>query len=293
MTGRLPTKICIGATAVWLIVAALHPVQAQSQINPVAAFRVSMIDYFENFGLVPVLATRDFAVGDVIEADGINFHGRGSSCFPSLTVPAPTSQNLPGSLETNAIGVDAGFSLRRVFSADAQANLLHHVDIRFSEVTSSETDLKSLRAALDRKACPEIAPLVDGTPTELKKGEEPFFVVSAVYFGKPQATVEVADKAKLDAEVTRIGQIGEGRFTAMADSGSTVVLRSDRPMPIALRPVTIPNIIQIKRFTIRGDESVQLEWKSAACSPGAECKQVFGPFANVIKAWMPEPEKLK
>ena len=250
-----------------------------------------MIDYFENFGLVPVLATRDFAIGDVVQADGIDFLARGTTCFPGLNMPGAKPQNLPGSVDTDSVGVDAGLSLRRIFSADAQASLLHHADISFSDVTSSEIDLKSLRTALDRKACPEIAPLVDGTPTALKKGEQPSFVVSGVYWGKPQATVEVADKAKLDAEVARIGQIGRGKFSATAGEGNKVVLKSDVSLPIAIRPVTVPDVIPIGRFALRGDEGPQLQWKSAVCTPGAECKQVFGPFADIIKAWMRDPEK--
>jgi hypothetical protein len=35
---------------------------AEGDINPVIAFRSTMIDYFATFGLVPVLATRDFAI---------------------------------------------------------------------------------------------------------------------------------------------------------------------------------------------------------------------------------------
>jgi hypothetical protein len=71
-----------------------------------------------------------------------------------------------------------------------------------------------------------------------------------------------------------------------------VVLKSDRSMPIAIRPVTVPNVIGIDRLgKLRDDESPQLEWKSAVCSPGAECKRVFGPFADIIKAWMPRPRE--
>ncbi|MBV9482682.1 MAG: hypothetical protein JO249_18315 [Acidobacteria bacterium] len=262
------------------------------EINPIVAFRSAMIDYFKTFGLVPVLATRDFAVGDVIEADGINFFAKAATCFPQLTAPPATPQELPGSIQTTMVGLDAGLSLTRIFAAGAQANLVHRVTISFSRVTSREVDVKSLRATLDRKTCPEIAPLVDGTVAPFKKGEEPFFVVSAVYYGKPEATVEVIDKAQLAAEVARIGQIGQGKFTAGAGEGNTVILKSTRPMVIAIRPVTIPSVVQIGRFKLRGDDSLQLQWKSASCSPGDQCKKVFGPFADVMKAWEPDPRKL-
>ena len=190
--------------------------------------------------------------------------------------------------------MDAGLSLTRVFSAGAQASLVHRAIINYDDVTAAEVNLKTLRAELDRKACSQrIVPLIDGTVAPLRKGEKPFFVVAAVYFGKPEAALQVVDKAQLNTEVARIGQLGQGTFSVTAGVGDTVLLKSDRQVVIAVRPVTVPEIVQVSSFSLRGDDSPQLRWKSATCTPGADCEATFGPFAAVIKAWAPPLDKLK
>jgi hypothetical protein len=286
-------RAVLAVTLAWGAFPAVGWAQPAVGTHSAIAFRSELIDYFSTFGLVPVIATRDFSIGDVVQVDGVDFFARRATCFPNLAVPASTPQSLPGSVQTSEIGLDAALSLTRVFSAGAQASLVHRAIINYDDVTAAEVDLKTLRSELDRKACPEIIPLIDGTIATLRKGEKPFFVVAAVYLGKPEAALQVVDKAHLNAEVARIGQLGQGSFSVTAGTGDTVLLKGDRPVVIAVRPMTVPEIVQVGSYSLRGDDNPQLRWKSAACTPGADCKATFGPFAAVIKAWAPAPDALK
>jgi hypothetical protein len=74
MTSRNPFKACLAAvtlmTAFVSTCSVTRAEEAAGETNPIFTFRSAMINYFDTFGLVPILATRGFALGDVVQADG-------------------------------------------------------------------------------------------------------------------------------------------------------------------------------------------------------------------------------
>jgi hypothetical protein len=148
--------------------------------------------------------------------------------------------------------------------------------------------LLDLRAALDRKACPDIAPLVDGTLVPLQPKQRPFFVVSEVLVGKREARLEFASRADLALKTKELmSQAAMADLAVRATDAGVVVLASKTAAPIALKPVTVPNVVKIASFSdsVRGSESEsQLRWQPVECQSTDTCWEQVGPFVEQVKA---------
>jgi len=134
--------------------------------------RNALVDYFTPQNYVPVLVNRGYTVGDVVEVDGVNFYARALRCFPRLKPPDPVQTALTDVLESSSAGVSFGLRLRQIFDSSAGADLVNRIRITFSDVTVVSVARLDLRDALDRQACPEIAPLVDATVTAVDRNRK-------------------------------------------------------------------------------------------------------------------------
>jgi hypothetical protein len=260
-----------------------------AQPSAVESFRNALIDYFAQLNFVPVLINRGYRVGDVVEADGVNFYARASRCFPRLRPPKPVHTALADVLQTNSAGVGFGLKLKQIFDSSAGADLVKRIQIKFSDVSVVSVARLDLKDALDRKACPEIAPLVDATIAEVDRNRRPAFVVSEVLSGKREATLTLADKANLHAEADRIAQLVTNagvKIDVTADG--LITLKSDVVMPIALKPVTVPKVVLIGQFgNLMGGKEVQLKWDPLDCATRQACAPLFDPFADLLKESKP------
>jgi hypothetical protein len=231
---------------------------------------------------------RGYKVGDVINVDGVNFYARAERCFPKLKLPDPVPTALSDVLETDAAGMSLGLKLWSLFDSSAGADLVRRMRIKFTDVTTVSAALLDLREALDRRVCSEIAPLVDGTITPVDRNQEPFFVVSDVVYGKREAELQLKAGTDLQASAERLGrQIGDAKLKVTANSDGLVTLTSDIVVPIALRPVTVPKVVLVSTFDLRGAESAELKWEPVDCSAGQSCSQQFDAFADLVKAYPP------
>jgi hypothetical protein len=272
------------------------PSQSSAQQNEFERFRNVMIDYFKRQNYLPVLVNRGYKVGDVINVDGVNFYARAERCFPKLKLPDPVPAALSDVVETDAAEMSVGLKLWRLFNSSAGADLVRRIRIKFTDVATVSAALLDLREALDRRVCSEIAPLVDGTVTPVDRNQEPFFVVSDVVYGKRAAELELKAGTDLQASADRLGrQIGDANLKVTASSNGLVTLTSDAIVPIAVRPVTVPKVVLVSTFDLRGAESAELKWEPVDCSAGQSCSQQFDAFADLVKAYPPtlSPEDLQ
>lgn len=251
-------------------------------------FRGVLIDYFASQGYLPVLIDRGYQVGDIVNVDGINLYARSARCFPALKVPPPTRAVLADVVNTDSAGMSLGLRLRQIFNSSVGADLARKIQIRFTDVSVSSVALLDLRDALDRRACPEIAPLVDGTLGPLLPGEQPFFVVSEVMSGKREARLEFAARADLAMKTDQImRQAADAKLSVRASGDGSVTLASDIAGPIALKPVTVPRVVKLTSFQggVRGGENEpQLRWQPVECQSADACWKQVGPFAEKVKA---------
>lgn len=218
-----------------------------------------LVDYFEEQGLLPVLLNRGYEVGDVVNVDGINLFARGSQCFPNLKAPPPAPATLTTVINTDSAGLSLGLKLRQIFDSSIGADLARRIVISFSDVSVRGVTLLELRAALDRRACPEIAPLIDGAiAPQQPKDSQFYFVVSEVLSGKYTARLEFGVRVNLDAKQEQLAKLaGEANVAVQVASDGAVLLTNATPLPIALRPVTVPQVVTVRSFsnTVRGEES--------------------------------------
>ena len=265
-------------------------VPGSAQPSAFDSFRNSLVDYFARLNYVPVLVNRGYTVGDVVEADGVNFYARALRCFPRLKPPEPVPTSLTDVFESSTAGMNFGLRLRQIFDSSAGADLVSQIRIRFSDVTVVSVARLDLRDALDRQACPEIASLVDATITAVDRNNRPFFVVSEVISGKRQVTLTLADTANLQAKVDRIArQIANAQIKMGVTGEGLITLSSDAVMPIALKPVTVPKVVLIDQFgDVRGGEQVKLKWDPLDCAMPGACASLFAPFADLVKEMRPE-----
>jgi hypothetical protein len=192
--------------------------------------------------------------------------------------------------ETSAVGLSLGMRLRQLFDSTAGSDLLSRIRIKFSDVTVVSVARLDLKDALDRQACPEVAPLVDATVTAVDRNKKPFFVVSEVLSGKRQAALTLADKANLQAKAERIAQqVANAQVKVEITAEGLITLKSDVVMPIALKPVTVPKVVLVEQFgAVRGGEQIKLKWDSLDCATPGACAPLFGPFADLVKEIKPE-----
>jgi hypothetical protein len=249
------------------------------------AFRKALIDYFEPQGYLPVIADRGYGVGDVVNIDGVNLYARGTRCFPNIKIPALVKTSIPDVVYAYDIGMSFGLRLRQLFDSEAGANLARRVEIQFTDVTALSVALLDLRDALNRSACPDIAPLIDGTLEPLP-GQKTFFIVSEMLFGKREARLQFATRADLEVKTKQITkQVGDANLKVRASDEGGVLLRSEIAGPIAMKPVTIPRVVKLYSFNdVRGyEEEAKLKWLPVECEGVQGCSQQFRSFADLVR----------
>ena len=268
-----------------LAFAAVAPLRADDSFQ---RFRGVLIDYFAEQGYLPVIVDRGYRIGDVVNIDGVNLFARAASCFPKLKVPPPVKSSLPDVVRVDDAGMSFGLRLRQMFDSSVGANLARRIEIKFTDVTVASVSLLDLRAALDRKACPDIAPLVDGTLAPLQRNERTYFVVSEMLIGQREARLEFANRAELALRTQELVRLAGSADIAVRASGDGVVtLVSRTAAPIALKPVTVPNVIKVASFGggLRGNETEsQLRWSAVECGSTDACWKQLGPLAGQMKA---------
>jgi len=255
-------------------------------------FRSVLVDYFAEQGYVPVIVDRGYRIGDVVNVDGVNLFARSASCFPKLKVPAPVKTALPDVVRVDDAGMSFGLQLRQMFNSSVGADLARRIEIRFSDVSVSSVTLLDLRAALDRKACPEIVPLVDGTLTPTQPAQRPYFVVSEVLVGQREAKIEFATRADLALKTKELLRYAASANVAVkAGNDGVVSLATLTTAPIALKPVTVPNVVRVATFAggVRGGETdAQTRWQPVDCASADTCWKQVGPLAEQLKAADPK-----
>ena len=269
------------------IIIAVGPAHGQDSFQ---AFRQTLIDYFEPQGYLPVIVDRGYRIGDVVNIDGVNLYARAGRCFPHLKQPAGVKISLPDVVHAFDIGMSFGLRLIKLFNSSAGGDLVRRVEIRFTDITATSVPLLDLRDALDRAACPDIAPLVDGTLLSIAPGDTTFFVVSELLIGKREAKLEFATRADLEIKTKEIvRQAGDASLNVRGSNDGSVTLRSEIASSIAMKPVTIPKIVTVRSFEgIRGgEESKKLKWQPLECRQAGECSQQLSPFADLVRASTP------
>jgi hypothetical protein len=184
-----------------------------------------------------------------------------------------------------------------LFDSGAGADLVRRVEIQFTDVTALSVALLDLRDALDRSACPDIAPLIDGTLQPLQPGQTPFFVVSEMLMGKREARLQFATNADLDVKTKQIArQVGDANLKVRASNDGGVTLKSEVVGPIAMKPVTVPKVVKLYSFNdVRGsEEEPKVKWAAVECRASEGCTQQFSPFADLVRSAAPplSPEEL-
>jgi hypothetical protein len=294
MRPKLKTSGHIKCALAWTFaaietLAMCNPRESIAQQCEFDRFRNTLIDYFKRQNYFPVLVNRGYSVGDVVNVDGVNFYARAARCFPKLKLPDPIPATLTDVVETDAAGMNFGLRLRSLFDSTAGADLVRRIQLSFTDVTTVSVALLDLREALDRRVCAEIAPLVDGTITAVDRNQQPFFVVSDVVYGKREATLQLKAGADLQTKAERLGrQIGDANLKMTASTDGSFTLTSDIAVPIAIRPVTVPKVVLVSTFDLRGAGSAELKWEPVDCSDGQECAEKFDAFADLVKAFAPK-----
>jgi len=281
--GSLRTNRCLGVAVAFAVLLTGGAARADS----LDQFRSVLFQYFTRLNYIPVIVDRGYTVGDVVQADGISFFGRARTCFPTLSEPKPTDTALPDLIQTDGGGLNFGLKLKQIFDSAVAANLTRQIEIRFSDITVISVPLLDLRGSLNREKCPELAPLVDQVRSKIEPGKPPFFIVSEVLRGKRSAVLRFKPGANIEFDTNRIsGLIGDARINVTASRDGTVYLKSDMIASIAIRPVTVPKLVELKAFDLRGD-SLVIDWQEVGCRNDRTCNKSFSDFAQMIAARHP------
>src|ERR1700737_1981973 len=121
---------------------------AYADTSAVESFRNALIDYFARYNFVPVLLDRGYAIGDVVDVDGVNLYARAGRCFPKLKAPKLVETTLADVVETTSASMSFGLKLKSLFSSTAGAGLVKRIRISFSDVSVTSVARLDLGAAL-------------------------------------------------------------------------------------------------------------------------------------------------
>jgi hypothetical protein len=235
-----------------LILLAVVP-QAQSQEADEERLRTALIEYFRPYQFFPVLVNYGYTLGDVIDIDGVTLRYRGRDCFPSLKSPHPGPMSLFDDARINEAGINFGLRLRRLFGAAGDLGIDREIRIHFDDVTVVAATLKDIRSAYNRGACPELEPLLTGSIDTPRNGDHPYFIVSAIMFGKHTAVIRRAGSGRGTIEVQKVASLaGDANLQIQARGADEVSLTSRVAIPIAVKPVTVPKVVRIENFELRG-----------------------------------------
>ncbi len=251
-------------------------------------FRAALIEYFKPYQFFPVIVNLGYGLGDVIDIDGVTLLYRGSSCFPTLRAPTPRPQPLPDFVEVRDVGMSFGLRLRRLFDSSADIGLDRAIRIRFDDATVVVSTLADLRKTYSKAACPVIAPLLDGMPTPPPPGQHPYFIVGAVMYGKHEASLHSAGNGSVQASLHKVvSAVADASLKVNAQGGDSISLSSVVQVPIAIRPVTVPGLVKVGDFEVRGKGGVnpgdRWQWQANECpSSDTSCTQRFAEFAQMM-----------
>jgi hypothetical protein len=110
-----------------------------------------------------------------------------------------------------------------------------------------------------------------------------------VVYGKREAELQVKAAADLQAKVNQLArQIGDANVKMTASDDGVVTLKSDAVAPIAVRPVTVPKVVMVSSFNLRGGQSAELKWEPVSCSSLQPCAPQLDLFADLAKAYSPK-----
>lgn len=270
------------------LVALMATVVCPTRADDSSDMREMLFDFFEGLGYLPVIVDRGYQIGDVINIDGVNLYARRERCFDldKLKVPPKVPSSVPLVVSIESAGLNLGVRLRKILDFIGGADLVRRQEIKFTDVSVASVGLLDLRGALDRKTCPEIAPILDGTLEPLKSDEKTYFVVSEVMYGTTAVRVERASRGNVDVntqELTRLA--GSGDLAIHSTGDGFVTLEKKKVAPIALKPVTVPNVVKLASFEdgIRGAPQYKEKYEPVKCKSAIECRTKFGTFADRVK----------
>lgn len=249
--------------------------------------REMLIDFFEGLGYLPIIVDRGYQIGDVINIDGVNLYARGERCFDmgKLKVPPAVPTSVPGVVRSDGAGLNLGFRLQKLFDSIFGVNLVRRQEIKYTAVSVAAVPLVDLKGALEREVCPEIAPIVDGTLEPLKSDEKTYFVVSEVMYGKKAVRMELTSRGNVEVKTQELMRLAGSGDIAIRSAGDGIyILESEKVAPIALKPVTVPNVVKLASFdNIRGAPEYKEKYEPVKCKSVNECRKNFGAFADRVK----------
>lgn len=198
------------------------------------------VDAFKPYGMIAVLISIGQEPGDVVERLGEELVHRRDECFSNLR-----TRESPSSLPNFDLGASAalrlGLGLQQVGEADLRALGVNQVSLRFDQVTVQTVSQGELGQTINRRACPEVAQLIDRDPEALKRGN---FLVSQVFLARSIVKINRERSgggtfSLLRALAARFGLPFRADGGVNLETAQAVELSSARPVPVAFRPAFI------------------------------------------------------
>jgi len=226
------------------LLAALIGCEARAQSGSAVQARLiqEYVDAFKPHGMIAVLIPIGQEPGDVLDKLGEEFVHRRGECFPQLT-----AQESPSRLPNLDLGASAalrlGLGLDQVGDAELKALGDNQVLLRFDHVMVQTLSQGEMRQAIDRKACPEVASLIDKKPEALESGTlllgEVFRARSIVRVSRAQGGGGSFSLSGLRTLASRFGLGLKAEGGGEIEAAQAVELSSAEPTPVAFRPAFI------------------------------------------------------
>ena len=239
------------------------------------------VDAFKPHGMIAVLIPIGQEPGDVMDRLGEEFVHRRGECFPQLTARESPSR-LPNLDLGVSTAVRLGLGLEQVGDTELKALGENQVLLRFDHVTVQTLSQGEMRQAIDRKACPEVASLIDKKPEALENGTlllgEVFRARSIVRVSRAQGGGGSFSLSGLRALATRFGLALKAEGGGEIEAAQAIELSSAELVPVAFRPAFI-----------RLDPS-QPGYRAGEGRPGAPSIVPFNPESEAdrlaLNAWI-------
>ena len=245
----------------------------------------SLLRFFKQDGLLPILVNRGQRVGWVFDTNQMRYIDKGE-CFPNLPQPVPQMQ-VSNLAIFNANGIDLGASIG-VVSAGVNGQLAQTkiAQIEFSDIQVYYASDREFRKYYDKKICPELQSMFSSTPTN-ETTPNRYLVLGEIWFARPKFYLQdsIGGSAEASSKITPgfLKSVGLELGISAKVAGrkvSVTVLESEKAIPVAARPA----LLQERRGILMGssgEPSADFKYRSRPFTPKALPTQMET-FAGLI-----------
>jgi hypothetical protein len=268
-----------------------------ARADPVEDYYELLQTYFKGSHWIPIIIPRGEQIGNVYNIQNLQFVADGKTCFPRLTVPAPSASTIPNAAKGKKINGALALGAKDVAAAEAQLGTSDEMSLQFTDPHVISVSALTMANAFDSKKCKFLKSEVEATLSgQSLTGETANLVLGEILFAKRSLVLSYSDEAKAKAELSNwqrfIKLIGLTASASVdAQSGRSISVTTSELLPVAIRPAFVPDKFPDVRLGY-DEQNAAIHWTPLNMDAQTD-EQRIDDLAKKLKGSLPRPIDLK